>query len=192
MRRLMAIGAAAVVGAILFMGAPAFAATTGYPPPTTVPVTPPSLSAICPIGSTVTVTYSGFLPGSPFQIVIAGQLAASGTVGANGTITVSIACTDPHMSVNGGTLIAVPFGTSSVTAQGTGANSAPFSEVASVTIPSATSTAAVGGSTTGSSSSGGSLAFTGAEIGGMVAGGLILLGAGGALVLATRRRAHTS
>jgi len=188
MRRLMAFGAAAVVGAVLFMGAPAYAAPAGYPPPTTTPVNPPvSLTVTCPVGATCTVSFSGFLPGTPFQIIIAGSIAASGTVGPDGSITVTITVSDPHISVNGGPLIAVPYGTSSVTAQGTGANGQSFSQVASVTIPApAASTTGAGGTT--SSSSGGSLAFTGAQIGAMVGGGLLLLVAGTGLVLVTRQR----
>jgi hypothetical protein len=191
MRRLMAFGAAAVVGAVLFMGAPAYAATTGYPPPTTTPVAPPAtLTITCPVGSTCTLTFTGFLPGSPFQIIVAGQIAASGTVGPTGTITVTISVTDPHISVNGGPLIAVPYGANAVTAQGTGANGQPLSLVDTVIIPApAASTTGTSGTTgTSSSSSGGSLAFTGAQIGMMVGGGLLLLVAGTGLVLVTRQR----
>ena len=80
MRRLMAFGAAAVVGAVLFMGAPAFAAT-GYPPPTVGTPPPTALltatSVTCPVGSTCTLSFSGFLPGSTVQIFVAGTLAAN-------------------------------------------------------------------------------------------------------------------
>jgi hypothetical protein len=192
MRRLMAFGAAAVVGAVLFMGAPAYAAT-GYPPPTTTPGgAPTTLAATCPVGSTCTISFAGFAPGTPFQIFVNGQLAASGTVGPTGTITVTLTITDPHISVNGGPLIAVPFGTSTITAVGTGLSGGALTVASTVNITPAagTSTGVAGTTSTGgsSSSSGGSLAFTGAQIGMMVGGGLLLLVAGTGLVLVTRQR----
>jgi hypothetical protein len=58
-----------------------------------------------------------------------------------------------------------------------------------VTIPNGTTTGA-SGATSPTSSSG--LAFTGADIGAMVGGGVLLLAVGTGLVLFTRRRAHTT
>ncbi len=212
MRRLMALGAAAVVGAVLFMGAPALAATPGYPPPT-VGTPPPTTvltatSVTCPVGSTCTITFTGFLPGSTVQIFLAGQLAATVTVPASGSFTVTVAVTDPHISINGGPLIAVPYGANSVTATGTAASGQPGSVSGTVTIPSPATNTGTGGTTGAAGSSGaagtsgrpgtsgtasttastGGLAFTGAQIGMMVGGGLILLVAGTGLVLATRQR----
>jgi hypothetical protein len=187
MRRLMAVGAAAVVGAILFMGAPALAATPGYPPTTTTVPPVSSLTLTCPVGGSGTLTFTGFLPGSTVTITILGATASTVTVGPNGAFTVTVTCSDPHISINGGPLIAVPFGSNTVTASGTGTNGQPFSELATVIIPNTATTAAASSS---SSSSG--LAFTGADIGMMAGGGLLLLAAGTGLVLFTRRRAHTS
>jgi hypothetical protein len=193
MRRLMAFGAAAVVGAVLFMGAPAYAAT-GYPPPTTTPGgAPTTLAATCPVGSTCTISFAGFAPGTAFQIFVNGQLAASGTVGPTGTITVTLTITDPHISVNGGPPIAVPFGTSTITAVGTGLDGSALTVASTVNITPRAGTAAAGTTSTGgTSSSGGSLAFTGAQIGMMVGGGLLLLVAGTGLVLITRQRRSRS
>jgi hypothetical protein len=101
MRRLKAIGATAVVAAVLFIGAPAYA-TTGYPPPTTTPATP---------------------------------------------------VTTPQAPVS--------------------------TPKAPVSTPAASTTSSSG------------LAFTGADIGMMVGGGIFLLAVGTGLVVFTRRRTHT-
>jgi hypothetical protein len=133
-------------------------------------------------------------------ITFDGQFAATVTVTLDGSFTITTAVTDPHVSVDGGSLDVAAFGSNAVTASGTGANNQALTVTDTEIIPAVATSTVTGGSTgatgssgtgssgTSSSSSGSSLAFTGAQIGMMAGGGLLLLVAGTGIVLATRQR----
>ena len=208
-------GAVAVVGSLAF-AAPAVAADPGYPGTTTTttsgPITvPPGIGSILgctggtvtiAVGQTLTVNLTGCAPGTAFSITING-VSASLTVTSDGSghITLVIAVTDPHISVNGSTPVPSVFGTNAVVLTPA---SGPATTV-NVIIPSSATAAATGSSSAGSSgsaggassgssggtvaTSSGSLAFTGADIAATVVGGIALLAIGTLLVVFTRRRA---
>lgn len=206
-RLAMLVGAAAVVGSLAF-AAPAGAAPPGYPGTTTTtttgPITiPPGVGAIfgctggtvtIAVGQSLTVRLTGCAPGTAFSVRINGVLAnVTVTSDGSGDITLVIAVTDPHISVNGSNPVLSVFGSNSVVLTPT---SGPASTV-NVIIPSSATAAATGSSSAKSSgssgstvaSSSGSLAFTGADIAATVVGGIALLAVGTLLVVFTRRRA---
>jgi len=108
-------------------------------------------------------------------------VASSVTVPADSTrtVTLTIAASDPHLSVNGSTPEPTTYGSNTVTLANTAGGDGATVDV---NIPNAT-TAALG---TGGSS--GSLAFTGAELLALIIGALFLLATGTLLVVFTRRR----
>jgi hypothetical protein len=191
-RKLAMLGAAvAMVGTLAFaLPATAGAApTTGYPGTTTTPTTTGGGTILgcggtltISIGNTVVVTLTGCSPNATYTISIDG--VATGitvTSDASGKITLTISVSDPHISVNGSSLVSAVFGTNPVVLTST--TGLPPVTV-NVVIPSAATTAG-----TSSSGSSGSLAFTGADIAATVVGGLALLAVGTLLVVFTRRRA---
>jgi hypothetical protein len=136
-----------------------------------------------PVGNTQVVVLTGCAPSATFSITVAG-VATGLTVNSDsgGTVSLTTAVTDPHLSVNGSTPASAVFGSNTVSLTNTsgGAGGTEY-----VIIPNAT-TAALG---SGSSSSGGTLAFTGADLLALIIGALFLLAMGTLLVVFTRRRA---
>jgi hypothetical protein len=128
-------------------------------------------SAVVVLTCTANATYSVSIDG----------VASSVTVPADstGTVTLTIAASDPHLSVNGSTPEPTTYGSNTVTLANTAGGDGATVDV---NIPNAT-TAALG---TGGSS--GSLAFTGAELLALIIGALFLLATGTLLVVFTRRR----
>lgn len=156
--------------------APSSTTTTTAPSGTTTTLAPatPTVAVSCGVGSTCSVTVCGFSSGVTISITVNGQADGTATVGGSGCATLSISVTDPHISVDGAALIAVPVGTSTVTASGAAPSGATQVDSVQVTIP-------------GSSNNNG-LAFTGADIVGMVVGGLALIAVGFLVLMFTRRR----
>lgn len=196
MRRLFLLAASLIAAVGLSLSsAPAFAAGP-YPPP------PAGPTVTCAIGVTVQMTFTGFRPGTGVSFFINGTQEGSGTAAADGTVTVTVTCSDPHIANNGGTPIAAVFGNNSNNAVGTGPAGQALTVAGTVIIPnsattptttvlSGTSGTSGTGSSSGSSSSGSSLAFTGADIAATVIGGLALIAMGLGLVTFTRRRRHS-
>jgi hypothetical protein len=195
----MLAGAVAVLGSLAF-ATPAVAAAPGYPGTTTTtvapPVTTPSTITITlasggtetiSIGQTDTVTITGGTPGATYAISIDGtSTGLSITADANGNVTITIAVTDPHISVDSSTPDPAVVGTNTILLVPTsGATLTDY-----VIIPAST-TAVAGSSGSGGTvaTSSGSLAFTGADIAATVVGGIALLAVGTLLVVFTRRRA---
>jgi hypothetical protein len=192
MRRLFAVGIISATLGVLGVAAPAMA---DYPPSTTTTTQAPGTQVVVS-GSTISVNAatgtatvacppSTFTAGTTVQVFINGVFYGSVLANADGSITLSIVITDPHISINGGPAMAVTGTSISVTssgASGTSTGTATFA--VTVPIPPAFQTAASSSST----SSSGSLAFTGLDILGMTAGAILLLGAGTVLVVFTRRR----
>jgi hypothetical protein len=104
-----------------------------------------------------------------------GTSVESVSAGANGCITFTGAVTDPHLSINGLTPIAVSTGAQEITATGTSSNGGTQTDTYTFTI--ATAAAAASG-----------LAFTGADIAGMSIAGLALIAVGLLAVRVARRR----
>jgi hypothetical protein len=126
-------------------------------------------------GAPSQVCFPGFKPFSTFTIQLVqdgyGQGAAGGTTDAQGNACVSVTLLDPHISVNGGTPISVPGGTTiSLTATGIDPDGAPYSATQGIFMP------AVG------------LASTGTDFGPYVlaSAGMMVLGLG--IVAVHRRR----
>ncbi len=189
----------AVMGGALALLPATWAAGAGYPPATTSTTVAPgtaSNSVTLGVGSNQLINAGcEYNPNSDVSLAINGVNNQSTTSNGTGCVTFMLSVTDPHISINGATPVAVNFGTSNVTASGTGNNGAPFVFTLSVLIPN-TSTSANSATSSGSGASGSSsgLAFTGADVAATVAGGVLLLGLGTAMVLLTRRRSgrHTS
>jgi hypothetical protein len=136
-----------------------------------------------PVGTTKSTVLSGCAVSSTFSLTVAGvATGVTANSDSSGTVTLTNAVTDPHLSVNGSTPEPSIFGSNTVTLTNTsgGAGGTEY-----VIIPNAT-TAALG---SGSSGSAGTLAFTGADLLALIVGALFLLAAGTLLVVFTRRRA---
>jgi hypothetical protein len=188
-------GAIAIVGGLGLALPTAAGAASGYPGTTTVTTVPGSTNpggGTQPCVSTVTiysgnsavVVLTGCSPNSTFAISIDG-MAAGVTANSDGAgnVTLTIAASDPHLSVNGSTPVPATYGSNTVTLANT---SGGAGGTVNVNIPNAT-TSALG--TSGSGSSAGSLAFTGADLLALIIGALFLLAMGTLLVVFTRRRA---
>jgi hyaluronoglucosaminidase len=137
-------------------------ATAGAAPYTSSGVT---LSVANPApGGSETISASGYQPGSQatFLIFSSGITLGNATVNANGVVQDTVTVPSSLM----------PGSAHTFEVQGTTADGAPLTQTASVTL--------AGGSS--------NLAFTGAQIGGMVAVGAALIAAGGALLFVRRRR----
>ena len=125
-------------------------------------------------GQQITVTGSGFLPGSTVQLIIYSTPTPLGTVVADSTGSFSALVTVPT---------SLAAGSHSLVASGVDANGAPRYLRMDVTV------AAASGSGTGSGSgSGASLAYTGFSIVGPLVGGIAALVIGATLLIVSRRR----
>jgi hypothetical protein len=189
MRRHLAI-AAATAGLFLFACSASALAAPGYPPTTT---TTPGAQIVAN-GSTITVPTSGtatiecppgtFAGGATVQIFVNGALSGTTTANGDGSVTLGIVITDPHVSINGGPAVAVSGSSFALSLSGPGPSGGTANWAITVLIPAQFQTTAA----TSSTSSGSSLAVTGLDIAGMVAAAVVLIAAGTTLVIVTRRR----
>jgi hypothetical protein len=103
---------------------------------------------------------------------------------SKGCVTFTASVTDPHLAVNGGTPIPAVFGANTIAGTGAAAGGGSVTNTETVTI---VSTAAPATTPTSTSSSSG-LAFTGADVAGLVIGAAVLLALGFGFVTVSRRR----
>lgn len=204
-RKLAVIGGAIAIVGGLGLALPTVAgAASGYPGTTTTTTTQGTSGGTIPggttnpgggtqpcvstdtiyVGNSADVVLTGCSPNSTYSVSIDG-VAAGVTANSDGAgnVTLTIAASDPHLSVNGSTPVPATYGSNTVTLANT---SGGAGGTVNVNIPNAT-TSALG--TSGSGSSGGSLAFTGADLLALIIGALFLLAMGTLLVVFTRRRA---
>ena len=125
------------------------------------------------VGSTFTITACGYANGSTVTIVVNGTADATVTA-EGGCVSFTGVVTDPHLAIDGGTPISVAYGDSTVTAVGVGPLGGTITDAVTVPIVETTSPAPI--------------AFTGADIAGMVLGGLALIALGVGTVIFSRRR----
>jgi hypothetical protein len=176
---------AAIVG-VLVIGSfglqSAAGAAAGYPGTATTV----NLGTL-PVGQSFSATLCGYASGAIVSVEINGQTESSATADSSGCVTLSGVVSDPHVSVDGGTPIAVTTGATDVIT-GAGVNSAGQTITGTATLIVAAA-ATPASSTTGTGSSG--LAFTGADIMAMVVGGLGLIALGFLTLTFSRRRIKT-
>ena len=165
-RRLL-LGAVLLAGAALVVVAnPVSATAAPYPPSNPAAIT---ASAYDPCaGASNVIGGNGFRPGETVRLVLAqtGKIARA-TVAADGSFQVTV------------TIPLASRGSDQVTATGLGSGR---SATLTLDIP------CVAGQSNSSTQVGGGLASTGAQVGGAVLIGVVLSGAGAALLLAGRRR----
>jgi hypothetical protein len=165
--------------------------TTNYPPSTTTTAKPdnPFYNTTSGTASTVTVgqngsyLVTGFTPGATVTITVVTALdtrVLTAVADSNGDVTITVNWLDPHVSVNGSSPIPANYGQVTITVTGPGPSgtvtqNAFFNLVATTTAATTTT-------------SGGGLSFTGSDIAAMTLGALVLIAAGGVLVLSPRRR----
>jgi hypothetical protein len=128
--------------------------------------------------ATWTATACGFAYPGTATFTIAGTADGTASVDSEGCAVLNGTTQgEPHMSINGGALVAVPYGNATVVVSGLnpsgGANTDTI--IVPIVAPSASSTAAP-------------LAFTGADIAAIVVGGLALVSLGFLVLTFTRRR----
>jgi hypothetical protein len=194
MRKLLLAGPIVGIAAGFAVATPAFAATPAVPTtyaPTTTTTTQPSGTQVVANGSTVSVSGSGiatiacapgtFAAGTTVSIFVNGVFYGTTTANADGSVTLNIVITDPHVSVNGGAAVPISGSSFSLSTSGAANSGATATFAATVLIPTQFQTTAAVTQTP-------TLAFTGLDVAGLVGGAVILLGAGTALVLFTRRR----
>jgi hypothetical protein len=173
----MAVAMGALLISVFAPSGPAGAA--GYPPPT-VPVTN-STSISVSLGSSTTVTPGcHFAPGTPITITFNGAPYATVTAPTPGPYTETFAITDPHISLNGGPLVATAFGVvNTFVASGfdISGNSCQSTTLVTVPAPAAAPVATAQ-----------PFAFSGADIAAMTIGGLALIALGFVFVVFSRRR----
>jgi hypothetical protein len=164
------------------LGLQGVAGAAGYPGPISGSVTET-------IGSSFSGSWCNYAPGAGVAFAVNG--AADGpnlTANGGGCVTFTASVTDPHIAVNGGTPIPAVFGANSITGTGAAAGGGTVTNTETVNIVQA---AAPATSTPASSSSG--LAFTGADVAGLVIGAGVLLALGfGFLTISRRRKASSS
>jgi hypothetical protein len=135
------------------------------------------------VGDTFYVTACGYGNGDSitFSVPVNGVETPVGkaTAGTNGCGTGVVTISDPHLSVNGGTPAPIPYGTTALEATGLSPTGGTVTDT--INVPVAESSAAAAGSSSG-------LAFTGADIMGVVVGGLALIAMGYMILTFVRRR----
>ena len=172
----------AMVGASLFLLAPAASAQPYPPGECTVTVGDSGNLATVGVGDTATLTIRAqcsFTPGATVSVVVNGQAAGTKTVNADGSVTVTVNVqSTTQLSVNpvvrgqcGANTVSVSGPSSSVT--GSSTQNASFT----VVCPAAAATPVRG-----------RVAFTGSNIFRWGAVALVLAAVGGGLVMADRRR----
>jgi hypothetical protein len=171
---------------LLGVAASSAGAAGGYPPTTTTSTIGPTSAsggASYIVGDHFTFQICGFLPDS--NVSDTWNSAPEGTIliDPNGCLTVTIVIFDPHVTIDGGALIAANWGDNTFFASGTGANGAgrTYTYVVDIVQPSSGSGSTAAGSTS-------SLAFTGLDVALMSGAGLALIAVGLLLVLGSRRR----
>jgi LPXTG-motif cell wall-anchored protein len=186
----MAVALGALVVGLFALTGPAGA--VGYPPP---PVnTSCSFTESVPEGTSLTLTVTcAFAPGSTITVTFNGAPYQTATAPPSGDFIQTFTASDPHLSMNGGPLVATAFGAvNTVVATGPDSSGGTNTSTTLVTVPAPVapaSTPVVPASTPST----GPLASTGAQIAAMVFGGLLLLGLGLlAVILARRRRSPTT
>lgn len=181
MRRLTQVIAGIALAGGLALSGPALAGAAGYPPPPSN-----SGSGSAPVGGSISGTATGFLPGT--QVSYPG---GSGTSNSSGNLNFTINVSDPHYSINGGTMQTAVYGANTIDFTGTG-TAGPHTFVYTLTItqptPAAVVTPATSPSPTATTQPSSGLALTGADIAMTVGGGLILIVGGGAILVAVSRR----
>jgi hypothetical protein len=179
------IGVLTLSSAVVLLGGAA-QAQTGYPPPT-VTTLPPVINITIPgvlvLGSTVTFSLCGGYSGAtPVTITVNGVFAFAKSAITDGCVSLSVTVNSiipPTFLVGDPVKTAATCGANTVTATGAGS---PGKSTATLDL-SCAATSAV------SSSSG--LAFTGADVAGIIVGALLLIGLGSMLVIVQRRRRTT-
>lgn len=181
MRKLHKWAASAGIVAVGVLGLQSVAgAQTGYPG-TVAQSGSNNIALSVNIGNTVSATFCSFNPGSAVTSSLGGVAQGGQAVGSAGCVTVSFAATDPHLSANGGPLVAANLGANGdvFSMVGTNTTGGTQTDTASITVLPA-ATAASG------------LAFTGADIAYMVVGGVLLIALGAFIVIFARRRTASS
>jgi hypothetical protein len=163
-----------LIGAValsLLLVSPA-SAQTGYEGGGTITCNPATLQ----VGQQTTCTATGYAAGETVIFTLGGAQVASGTAGADGTVTVTFA-------IPNGTAL----GPHSVTATGEGGDGDTLVLSTTITVVAAGTQVATPGST-----SGGGLPATGSNSIGWSQAALMLIAVGGLLVLASskQRRSH--
>ena len=109
-RQLYRIGVASGALLISLFALSGPAGADGYPPPTT-PITTSSTSVSVNVGGSTTVTPTcTYAPGATITITFNGAPYSTATAPASGVFTETITVTDPHISLNGGPLVATAYG----------------------------------------------------------------------------------
>jgi hypothetical protein len=176
-RQLAVVVGVLVIGGLGFAGVAS--AASGYPPPTTGG-TSCSLSESINVGSSASLNPScRFAPGSTVTITLNGAAYDTLTVPASGVLAETLTATDPHVALNGGTVVATKYGETNVFVA-SGTNPAGASNVVTTlaTIPAAVS----------SSAAASGLAFTGSYVMAMVMGSLAVVALGFLILTFSRRR----
>ena len=152
--------AASMVAIAPFGSTTSPAGAAGYPPPVTN--TSCSVSVVIPISTSATITFScAFAPGSVASVDLNGS--AYGTFTADltsGLLTLVLAATDPHLSIDGGAMVSADLNPNTITATGLNSSGGTNTATALVQITAA------GGSLSTSNNGGG----TGNNNGGAVNG----------------------
>jgi hypothetical protein len=164
------------IGVLGFQGV---AGAAGYPGPITGSVTET-------VGATFGGSWCNFAPGASVTFVVNGS--ADGPVliaDSKGCVTFTASVTDPHLAVNGGTPIPAVFGANTIAGTGAAAGGGSVTNTETVTIVQGAAPATTPTSTSSSSSG---LAFTGADVAGLVIGAAVLLALGFGFVTVSRRR----
>jgi hypothetical protein len=167
-----------VIGTLGFEAA-ASAASSGYPPPTTVGTTC-SVSASISVGRTATIDPTcAFAPGSAVTVTLNGSAYAKVIAPSTGRLAETFAATDPHIALNGGAARPTQFGEANIfVASGTNPAGAPNVATTLVTIPAAGSTALADSG----------VAVTGSYLMARIMGGLALLALAFLILTFARRR----
>jgi hypothetical protein len=139
------------------------------------------------VGATFGGSWCNFAPGASVTFVVNGSADGPALIAdSKGCVTFTASVTDPHLAVNGGTPIPAHFGPGNTIA-GTGA-AAGGGSVTNTEFVTIVQTAAPATTPTSTSSSSSGLAFTGADVAGLVIGAAVLLALGFGFVTVSRRR----
>jgi hypothetical protein len=188
----VAVAALGVSGLIFALPGTAGAAGSTSPPTagvatscstsTTINVSVASTNS-APATTSLTSTCA-FTPGSTVSLSVLGATQTATADGTTGLLTLTLAATDPTLSVNGGAFQTAVYGVNTVTATGTNASGASNTATFLIDIENPSLT----GSNSANGANGG-LAFTGADLAALLAAALALILMGSGVVIYTRRRA---
>ena len=123
------------------------------------------------VGDASTYAVSGFAGGTQVEIFVNGISAGTAPVASDGSVSLSVVWSDPHVSINGGPLIEVAWGPVSIGVSGTGTDG--------------TARSVAGGFLLSETASG--LPATGFPVGAFMGTAAGLLGLGGLFVVLRRR-----